>query len=241
MADFVGSDEKLYTYTIITTDANKQLRFLHDRMPVVLENGSDQLRTWLDPKRSEWSSELQSLLKPYDGELDCYGVSKDVGKVGNNSPDFIVPVSSSENKSNIANFFANAKKPGKETVSNRSAKGDDSRTKVDAKENRLTVEKPRSEDNAPIPVPPAAASPKASKREREEDPSNCTTPPAKAARTDDSTHGDVKEIQSELSPETKKLQEKRKMRSATSNDTVVKKVHRKAGDGSQKITSFFSK
>jgi hypothetical protein len=35
-----------------------------------------------------------------------YPVSKDVGKVGNNSPTFIIPIDSKENKSNIANFFA---------------------------------------------------------------------------------------------------------------------------------------
>jgi hypothetical protein len=75
-------------------------------MPVILNNGSEELRTWLDPKRHEWSRELQSLLKPFDGELDVYPVSKDVGKVGNNSPTFIVPLDSKENKSNIASFFA---------------------------------------------------------------------------------------------------------------------------------------
>ena len=47
--------KKNYTYTIITTDSNKQLGFLHDRMPVILENGSEALRTWLDPQRYEWS------------------------------------------------------------------------------------------------------------------------------------------------------------------------------------------
>ncbi len=43
-----------------------------------------------------------------------YPVSKDVGKVGNNSPSFIIPVGSKENKNNIANFFARgaAKKAG---------------------------------------------------------------------------------------------------------------------------------
>ena len=79
------AEEKLYTYTIITTDPNKQLGFLHDRMPVILDNGSDDMFTWLDSKRSEWSKELQSLLKPYQGELDCYPVTSEVGKVGNDS------------------------------------------------------------------------------------------------------------------------------------------------------------
>ena len=75
-------------------------------MPVILDNGSEDLRTWLDPKRHSWSKELQSLLKPYEGELEIYPVDKAVGKVGNNSPNFIVPIASTENKSNIANFFA---------------------------------------------------------------------------------------------------------------------------------------
>src|ERR1700710_519210 len=75
-------------------------------MPVILENGSDEITTWLDPKRTTWSKELQSLLKPFEGELEVYPVSKDVGKVGNNSESFIIPISSSQNKSNIANFFA---------------------------------------------------------------------------------------------------------------------------------------
>ncbi|KAI1424108.1 hypothetical protein F5Y12DRAFT_753999 [Xylaria sp. FL1777] len=106
VVQYENDEEKQYTYTIITTDSNKQLNFLHNRMPVILENGSDKMRRWLDPKRYEWSKELQSLLVPYDGELEVYPVSKDVGKVGNNSPAFIIPVDSKENKSNIANFFA---------------------------------------------------------------------------------------------------------------------------------------
>lgn len=77
-------------------------------MPVILDNGSEELRTWLDPKRYEWSKELQSLLKPFEGGLEVYPVSKDVGKVGNNSPTFIIPIDSKENKSNIANFFGKA-------------------------------------------------------------------------------------------------------------------------------------
>ncbi|KAI0424779.1 hypothetical protein F5Y09DRAFT_323445 [Xylaria sp. FL1042] len=119
VVQYENDEEKHYTYTIITTDSNKQLNFLHDRMPVILDNGSEKLRKWLDPKRHEWSKELQSLLVPYDGELEVYPVSKEVGKVGNNSPTFIIPVNSKENKSNIANFFAKgatkeAKKKSKE-------------------------------------------------------------------------------------------------------------------------------
>lgn len=105
-----GPGDKLYTYTIITTSSNSYLKFLHDRMPVILDPNTDAMRTWLDPSRTTWSKDLQSILKPYEGDLECYPVSKEVGKVGNNSPEFIVPINSAENKSNIANFFANAKK-----------------------------------------------------------------------------------------------------------------------------------
>lgn len=78
---------------------------------MILEPGSEGLRTWLDPQRYEWSQDLQSLLKPFNGELEIYPVSKGVGKVGNNSPLFIVPLNSRENKSNIANFFSTDSKP----------------------------------------------------------------------------------------------------------------------------------
>ncbi|KAK3902241.1 hypothetical protein C8A05DRAFT_15686 [Staphylotrichum tortipilum] len=107
-----GQGEGLYSYTVVTTESNKQLGFLHDRMPVILEAGSEGLWRWLDPGRTEWGGELQGLLKPFKGELEVYAVSGEVGKVGNNSPQFVVPVASRENKANIANFFAKGGKKG---------------------------------------------------------------------------------------------------------------------------------
>ncbi|KAK1971635.1 DUF159-domain-containing protein [Colletotrichum sublineola] len=139
---FDDSNDKRYTYTIITTDSNKQLKFLHDRMPVILNLGSQEIKSWLDPQRHEWSKELQSLLKPFDGELECYPVSKEVGKVGNNSPSFIIPVASKENKSNIANFFANAS-------SKRKPEGSEVEPTVDTK---IEMEQSRKEGrNQPLP------------------------------------------------------------------------------------------
>lgn len=124
-AQFEGSEEKLYTYTIITTDSNKQLHFLHDRMPVILDNGSAGLFEWLDSTKSEWDRSLQKLLQPYGGELECYPVTKEVGKVGNNSPTFIVPVNSKDNKQNIANFFDNQNNSSKSAVADRDNEADD--------------------------------------------------------------------------------------------------------------------
>lgn len=68
--------------------------------------------------------DLANWLKPYEGPLlwydyfwyifdISYPVKKEVGKVGENSPLFIVPLDSAENKSNIANFFSKPTSPTK--------------------------------------------------------------------------------------------------------------------------------
>ncbi|CAD6500862.1 BgTH12-06567 [Blumeria graminis f. sp. triticale] len=104
-----GNDDnkKFCTYTIITTNANDQLKFLHNRMPVTFEIGSEELQTWLDPRQSKWSKNLQQLLKPYAGELQIYPVSRDVGNPKNNSPRLILPIKTNETKTNIKNYFTN--------------------------------------------------------------------------------------------------------------------------------------
>ncbi|KAI9810209.1 MAG: hypothetical protein M1826_003685 [Phylliscum demangeonii] len=155
---YEGSAEKLYSYTIITTDSNKQLKFLHDRMPVILDPGSDAMATWLDAKRCTWSKELQSLLKPYPGELDVYPVSKEVGKVGNNSPTFMVPISSTDNKNNIANFFSHASAKGAAAGKGRAlphVTKEQAEAAVwhDPQEGRSTTTHQGTEDNAPLPGP----------------------------------------------------------------------------------------
>ena len=235
---YEGSDEKHYTYTIITTYSNKQLSFLHDRMPVILENGSDQIRTWLDPSRSEWSKELQSLLKPFEGELECYAVSKDVGKVGNNSPAFIVPVASTENKHNIANFFSNAKKSAKGDGERQQIRNEEAQVKQqgsnvtqDPEENRITVEQSSTEDNAPLPLFPTECKKRGIKRGGEavddvELPNKSIKTRAPAA------DGSLASKTSVQSPE-------KKTRSATNNGTIKGSPAKGKNSGSQKITNFY--
>jgi len=215
-------------------------------MPVILENSTEQIRTWLDPQRFEWSKELQSLLKPYEGELECYPVSKDVGKVGNNSPTFIIPVASSENKNNIANFFANGKATAsnKKGQSKKNVKAESQEIEpthiTEPKENRVTVDEPRTEDNAPVPVPASAATSVGVKREREvdEDEDEIGGPPMKLPKG----KLDIAQIRSSHTKETDKSRNTRKSRSATSNRTATKGSPAKSRDGSQKtITNFFNK
>src|SRR5271154_4099840 len=47
------------------------------------------------------------------GSDESYPVKKEVGKVGEDSPLFIIPLDSAENKSNIANFFSKPQSPAK--------------------------------------------------------------------------------------------------------------------------------
>ncbi|EGO54507.1 hypothetical protein NEUTE1DRAFT_87910 [Neurospora tetrasperma FGSC 2508] len=108
-----GTDKAIWSYTIITTSSNDQLKFLHDRMPVILDAGSEELKRWLDPAKDVWNRELQDVLKPFGGELECYPVDKRVGKVGNDGDDLIVPVSEQREERKIETWFGGGGKGGK--------------------------------------------------------------------------------------------------------------------------------
>jgi putative SOS response-associated peptidase YedK len=115
---FEGEDKPLYTFTIVTTASNDQLGFLHDRMPVILPT-QEAIATWLglgaEPKSDaqvkegmnvddSWSTEVAKLLRPLQAELECYKVPKEVGKVGNSDPSFLLPVE--ERRDGLKAFFA---------------------------------------------------------------------------------------------------------------------------------------
>ena len=261
--DDVGSEEKLYTYSIITTNSNEQLAFLHDRMPVILENGSDQIRTWLDPGRAEWNKELQSLLKPYAGELECYPVSKDVGKVGNNSASFVVPLNSSENKNNIANFFGNHTKPDNISQERRGRANQDNAAickKTGVKEeidddNRATLNQTGGDSTATESTPGRSSDTRtasAIKREHSSTGDGVAAdgrgaPLSKLQKMDD--HGSIEEGDADVSQRAEdKAAVKQtagrspgKTRSATSNASPKGNRAAKGAAGSRKITSFFTK
>jgi hypothetical protein len=215
-------------------------------MPVIFDNGSEDIRTWLDPARSDWSQELQSLLRPYEGELECYQVSKDVGKVGNNSPSFIIPINSAQNKNNIANFFGSPTKKGAKELKQES-ESQGGKEKKDAEVNI----KQESEDVdgaafAEVTSPKGVSKEwdrKELKRERATPPADgsdtAELPPAKARKTD----GKVTNTAfANLSPSKSATKAAGKTRSATSNGTIPKTSPSKGkGGGSQKITAFFSK
>ena len=128
--------EVVYSYTIVTKGSNKQLAFLHDRMPVMLEPGSEEMWTWLDPNRG-WGEETARCMKGWEvegeGGLEVYPVSKEVGKVGNDSPDFVVPVK--ESRGNITSFFGGKKEEEKkEDVKGELPKNEEVKEEIGKKE-----------------------------------------------------------------------------------------------------------
>ncbi|KAK5661629.1 hypothetical protein OQA88_9729 [Cercophora sp. LCS_1] len=92
--------QEVWSYTIVTTEVCDKLRFLHERMPVVLD--VEGVRTWLDPKRG-WDKEVSRLMRSWEGELEVYKVKREVGKVGNEDASFVVPLE--EGKGSITNWF----------------------------------------------------------------------------------------------------------------------------------------
>ncbi|OJD19664.1 hypothetical protein AJ78_00396 [Emergomyces pasteurianus Ep9510] len=253
---YEGSDEKLYTYTIITTSSNSYLKFLHDRMPVILEPGSPEMATWLDPHRVTWSKELQSILKPYTGELECYPVSKEVGKVGNNSPDFIIPINSKENKSNIANFFsssskgkpgqniqgqdakASIEKPGARGVLAHEKDAKVKREKEEVSKDEAVLSAPKSDIDFGSISQTSAVKRKRTSLEAKEDADEASKPPKIPKPESILLSPDKKASHSPTKPSAGN----KKMRSATSNGSALKQGDaKKTTHGTQRITNFFKK
>ncbi|KII90168.1 hypothetical protein PLICRDRAFT_108074 [Plicaturopsis crispa FD-325 SS-3] len=111
VANIEGKDrvEPLETFTVVTTSANEEFSWLHDRQPVILST-PEALAEWLDTSSQEWSANLVKLLDPYHDAthpLECYQVPQEVGSVGKESPTFVEPIST--RKDGIEAMFAKQK------------------------------------------------------------------------------------------------------------------------------------
>jgi len=74
---------ELRTYSIITTEPNKEMAPIHNRMPVILY--PEEESAWLDPNK-DTRDVLESFMHPYeDNGLDIYKVSEDVNTPRNNN------------------------------------------------------------------------------------------------------------------------------------------------------------
>ncbi|MEK3887745.1 SOS response-associated peptidase [Bacillus sp. FSL K6-3431] len=75
--------ESIYSCTVITTQPNKLVKDIHDRMPVILKPEDE--RIWLDKSITD-SDQLNDLLNPLPENLmDAYEVSSLVNSPKNNS------------------------------------------------------------------------------------------------------------------------------------------------------------
>jgi putative SOS response-associated peptidase YedK len=82
--------EKVPTCTIITTDANEAITPIHDRMPVILPEGT--WPAWLGEQETA-TDELHALLKPISPEaLQLWPVDKGVGNVKNDAVELARPI-----------------------------------------------------------------------------------------------------------------------------------------------------
>lgn len=80
---------QLETYSVVTVEPNELLRFMHDRMPLIIDP-RDYTR-WLDP--GDPGRPPVDLLRPYGDELmKIWRVTPDVGNVRNDRPDLIDPI-----------------------------------------------------------------------------------------------------------------------------------------------------
>ncbi len=81
-----GTPEELHSFTIVTTEANRKLNAIHNRMPVILRQSDEAL--WLDLKTP--IEQLQTLFEPYPPDETCfYPVSPLVNSPKNDVPECI--------------------------------------------------------------------------------------------------------------------------------------------------------
>jgi putative SOS response-associated peptidase YedK len=81
---------EIKTCAIITTEANKLLKPIHDRMPVILSKDAEKV--WLDPTIQD-PERLLPLLKPYPSEeMEIYQVSTRVNNPDRDGPECIRPL-----------------------------------------------------------------------------------------------------------------------------------------------------
>lgn len=73
----------VHSFSIVTTDAAPSVAHVHERMPLILEEG--QFDQWMRGTPDE----AEKLMQPYSGRVETWEVGPDVGSVKNNRPDLM--------------------------------------------------------------------------------------------------------------------------------------------------------
>lgn len=83
--------KELKTYSIITTQPNKEMAKVHNRMPVILRQSDEA--DWLEPSKAA-RQDVEPFLHPFeDHGLQMYKVSTEVNSTRNNNKDLLAPLS----------------------------------------------------------------------------------------------------------------------------------------------------
>ena len=82
--------EELDTVAIVTTEANRTLRDLHDRMPVIVP--PDAFDLWLDTRAVDDVAACALIRPAPDDLLEVWPVSTRVNRAANDDPKLIEPV-----------------------------------------------------------------------------------------------------------------------------------------------------
>jgi len=98
----------VYSYTIITMNANKTMSWLHHRMPAILET-EEQVLGWLNATAETDSKELLSILKPAT-LLQYYPVDPKVGNSRCRDTDCMQPTTEKK-KGGMDKFVTKTVKP----------------------------------------------------------------------------------------------------------------------------------
>lgn len=140
-----GESEPRYTFTIITTEVCKELSFLHDRQPLILPS-NEAIATWLDPQAP--LKEVEQLVKTFEGGLQYFKVPREVGKVGNDDPGFILPIE--DRKDGLMAAFGRAQKAtAKKAGDQDPVKKEESKKDINSESNAPKVEGLSDEDGPP--------------------------------------------------------------------------------------------
>jgi putative SOS response-associated peptidase YedK len=84
-----GTPHERLSFSILTTSANRFMRTIRDRMPVILDNSAEE--DWLNPEIHERKA-LEEILQPCPNEwLTAVEVSPLVNSAKNNGPELLQP------------------------------------------------------------------------------------------------------------------------------------------------------
>jgi len=106
------------SFSIVTTSANEDVSFLHDRMPIMLGDEAS-IATWLSVPANEddggaITDNVRALLRPAPaGSLQAKRVSRRVNSVKNDDPSVLEPPEVDEKESGTLPLFAPAPSPSK--------------------------------------------------------------------------------------------------------------------------------